>query len=104
MPSGTNQVCGRYPVGVKEFVVYTLMRAALFVAVYGIVLIVWIWITDVEGIIQFIPLVIAFLISGIGSYLLLDRQREAFAQRIDSRAQRISDNFEKARAREDDED
>ena len=89
---------------VKEFVVYTLLRIALFLAVYSVVLLVWTLVTDVDGLIQFGPIVIAFLVSGIGSYLLLDRQREAFAQRIDARAQRVSANFEKARSREDDED
>lgn len=88
----------------KEFVVYTLLRAALFLAVYSIVLVVWTLLTDANGVIHFIPVVIAFLISGIGSYIVLDRPREALAQRIDRRAQRISENFDKARAREDDED
>ncbi|MDT9594818.1 DUF4229 domain-containing protein [Nocardioides zeae] len=88
----------------KEFAVYTLMRLVLFVVTYGIVLGVYALITDIKAPIQFIPLVIAFLISGILSYLVLDRQREAFAQRIDDRAKRISEGYEKARSREDDED
>ncbi|MFW6773732.1 DUF4229 domain-containing protein [Nocardioides sp. CPCC 205120] len=85
----------------KEFVVYTLMRLALLVVAYGVVLGLWSLLTDQEGLIQLEPLIIAFLISGIASYVVLDRPREAFAQRIDARAKRISENYEKARGRED---
>lgn len=81
--------------------VYTLMRLALLVVAYGVVLGVWTLLTDQEGLIQLEPLILAFLISGIASYVVLDRPREAFARRIDARAQRISENYERARGRED---
>ena len=45
--------------------------------------------------------VIAFLVSGIGSYFLLARQREAFAQRVESRAQRATAKIEEMRSKED---
>jgi len=86
---------------VKEFATYTLLRLVYLVVTYVIVLGVWMLVTDREGLIQLEPLVIAFLVSGIASYLLLDRQREAFAQRVDARARRASDNFSKMKARED---
>ncbi|WP_043644426.1 DUF4229 domain-containing protein [Nocardioides alkalitolerans] len=85
----------------KEFATYTLLRLVYLVVTYVIVLGVWMLVTDREGLIQLEPLVIAFLVSGIASYLLLDRQREAFAQRVDARARRASDNFSKMKARED---
>lgn len=88
----------------KEFAVYTLMRIALFVVVYAVVLGVWTLVTDVGGLIQFGPMIIAFLVSGLLAFVVLDPQRDAFAQRVDARAKRISENLEKSRSREDDED
>ena len=38
--------------------------------------------------------VIAFAISGVASYFLLNRQREAFARRVDERARRATERFE----------
>jgi uncharacterized membrane protein len=69
---------------VKEFVVYTALRIVLFLASFGIVV----------GI-------MAFLVSGVASYYVLDRQREAFARRVESRAARASAAFEERKARED---
>ncbi len=45
--------------------------------------------------------VIAFAISGVASYFLLNRQREAFARRVDERARRVSVRFEELKAKED---
>ena len=45
--------------------------------------------------------VIAFVVSGLASYFLLNRQREAFARRVDERAQRVSSRFEEMKAKED---
>ena len=50
---------------------------------------------------MFWVIVIAFVLSGLGSYFLLDRQREAFARRVDARAKRVSARFEQMRAKED---
>ena len=41
------------------------------------------------------------MVSGIGSYFLLNRQREAFAQRVEVRAERATKAFEQLRAKED---
>ena len=46
-------------------------------------------------------LVIAFVVSGVASYFLLNRPREPFAQRVDERARRASAAFEERKARED---
>jgi uncharacterized protein HemX len=45
--------------------------------------------------------VIAFLVSGVGSYFLLARQREAFARRVESRAQKATAKIEEMRSKED---
>ena len=45
--------------------------------------------------------VIAFVVSGVGSYFLLDRQREAFAQRVEARAQRATARSRRCAAKED---
>ena len=40
-------------------------------------------------------------LSGIASYFILDRQREAFARRVENRAAKASAAFEERKARED---
>lgn len=88
-----------YPESVKEFVVYTGLRVLLFLASLGIVAGIWQVVAGEVAILW--ALVIAFAVSGLGSYYLLNRQREAFAQRVDERAQRASSTFEEMRSRED---
>ena len=44
---------------------------------------------------------IAFVVSGVASYFILNRPRERFAQRVDERARRASAAFEARKARED---
>lgn len=72
----------------KEFLVYTGLRLALFVASAAVVLGVWALVADEVPLIW--VLLGAFVLSGIGSYFLLNRQREAFARRVDERARRMS--------------
>lgn len=84
---------------VKEFVVYTLMRLALFAGTLGVVVGLWSVLADEV----WLPgaLVTAFVISGVGSLVLLNRPREAFAQRVQERADKATKAFEQVRARED---
>jgi len=85
---------------VKEFVVYTLLRIVLFLASLGVVIGVMALVLD--GTFHlFWAVVLAFLISGVASYFILERQREAFARRVEARAARASAAFEERRARED---
>lgn len=86
----------------KEFVVYTALRVLLFIASLGVVLGVWILVADRVPVLW--PVVIAFAISGVASYFLLNRQRAAFARRVEERASRAAAAFEERRAREDLED
>jgi len=84
---------------VKEFWIYTGLRILLFLGSLAIVVGIWAAATgDVEMI---WAVVIAFLMSGIGSYYLLARQREAFAQRVEVRAQKASAKIEEMRSKED---
>ncbi len=72
----------------KEFVVYTLLRLGLLVGAFAATAGVWLALTG--GVNIFWTLVIAFIVSGLGSFVLLDRQREAFARRVDERARRAT--------------
>jgi uncharacterized membrane protein len=86
---------------VKEFLVYTGMRILLFIGMVGLVLGVW-SLLDGDGRISLLwPVVIAFALSGVASYFLLNRQRDAFARKVEERASRASAAFEERRARED---
>jgi uncharacterized membrane protein len=85
---------------VKEFVVYTAMRVVLFLASFGVV--VGVMALAFDGRYNlFWAVILAFLISGIASYFILNRQREAFARRVEARASRASAAFEERKARED---
>lgn len=83
----------------KEFVVYTGLRILLFLATLGVVLGAWVLVADEANLL--ISVVIAFIVSGIGSYYLLERQRAAFARRVEARAERATTAFEERRAKED---
>ena len=84
---------------VKEFVVYTALRIVLFLATLGVVLGVWLLVADEAN--AFLAVIIAFVVSGVGSYFLLERQRAAFARRVEARAERATAAFEERRAKED---
>jgi len=80
-------------------VIYTAMRILLFVGALALVIGVWLAFDDQ------VPLPFAFLIalvlSGIGSYFLLNVYRERFAQVVQRRAERATAAFEERRAKED---
>jgi len=84
---------------VKEFWVYTALRLALFAGSAAIVFGIWFAIADEVPLVWVV--VLAFVASGIGSYFLLRPQREAFAAKVETRAQRVSQKFEESRAKED---
>lgn len=83
----------------KEFVVYTGLRILLFLATLGVILGAWVLVADEANLL--LAVVIAFIVSGIGSYYLLERQRSAFASRVEARADRAAAAFEERRAKED---
>ncbi len=86
----------------KEFWIYTGMRLGLFVGAFCIVFGVWFLVADSVNVL--LVIVVAFLVSGIASYLLLERQRNAFAARVEGRAERISGKYEEMRSKEDNDD
>ncbi len=83
----------------KEFWVYTGLRVLLFLASFGIVVGVWFLVAGSAPVLW--AVVIAFVVSGIGSYFVLDRQREAFARRVETRAERMTAKIEELRSKED---
>jgi CHASE1-domain containing sensor protein len=60
---------------------------------------VWMLLADTVPILW--PVVISFVVSGVASYFLLNRQREAFARRVERRAERMQERFEEMKAKED---
>jgi uncharacterized protein HemX len=84
---------------VKEFWIYTGLRIALFLGSFAIVFGIWAALTGDVPVLW--AVVIAFAMSGVGSYYLLARQREAFARRVDARAQRAAAKIEEMRSKED---
>ncbi|HWJ11386.1 MAG TPA: DUF4229 domain-containing protein [Nocardioides sp.] len=84
----------------KEFWIYTALRVGLFVGAFCIVFGVWFLVADSVNLL--LVVVIAFLVSGLASYVLLERQRNAFALKVEDRAGRITEKYEEMRAKEDD--
>ncbi len=87
----------------KEFLVYTGMRIVLFLASFGVVIGIWSLVTDGQ-VPVFWTLILALVISGVLSYYVLNRQRAAFAERVEERASRAAAAFEAHKAREDSDD
>ena len=83
----------------KEFAVYTGLRLLMLAATFGIVIGVWLAIAGSANV--FACVLIAFVVSGIGSYFLLNSQREAFARRVEVRAERATKAFDELKAKED---
>lgn len=84
----------------KEFAIYSLLRLLLLVAVFVVVLGIWIKVLGSEWSIIW-PLLVAFVISGVLSAFLLNRPREALAQQVEQRAHRASAKFQEMKTRED---
>ena len=83
----------------KEFVIYTGLRIALFLAAFAMVLGVWGLFTDSVPVI--LAIIVAFALSGIASYFMLNNARERFARKVQTRAERAAAKFEERKARED---
>ena len=86
----------------KEFWIYTGLRIVLFLASLAIVVGVWFLVAGHAPI--FWAVIIAFLMSGVGSYFLLNGPRAKFAQRVERRAERMTSKIEEMRAKEDADD
>jgi uncharacterized membrane protein len=88
-----------YPVGVKQFWIYTGLRLLFFVAAAAVVFGIWLAVAGTAPVMW--VLVIALVVSGFASYFLLGRQRAALAQHVDERARRAATKFEELKAKED---
>ena len=86
----------------REFVVYTALRLGLLLACVALVLGLWGLLLGTEDVNLLVVLLIALVVSGVASYFLLHRQREAFARRVQTGAERASGRFDRMRAKEDD--
>ncbi len=84
----------------KEFWIYTALRIGLFLG--AVFLVGGLWLAIAGSVNALMVIVIAFLVSGVASYVLLERQRSAFAVKVEGRAGRMSQRFEEMRAKEDD--
>jgi uncharacterized membrane protein YgaE (UPF0421/DUF939 family) len=78
----------------RSVLVYTLARLALFAATAGVL-----FLAGARG---FLLLALAVLISGIVSFVLLSRQRDAVSMSVTERAARMRENLAEGAAREDD--
>ena len=83
----------------KEFWIYTGLRVGLFVASLGVVAGVWMLVSDEVPLLWVI--VVAFVVSGLASYVLLAGPRNALARQVEERAGRASAAFEAQRTKED---
>ena len=88
----------------KEFLVYTGLRLALFAGSLGIIVGIWSAVSADGRVPLLWAAVLAFLVSGIASYFLLNAHRERFARKVSERAERASAAFDQRRAAEDADD
>ncbi|HEY9353162.1 MAG TPA: DUF4229 domain-containing protein [Nocardioides sp.] len=80
----------------KEFWIYTGLRLLSLLATFGIVAGIWSLVAGEVDI--FFAVILAFVISGVLSFFVLDPQRRAFAEKVETRAAKA---VEAARAKED---
>jgi hypothetical protein len=77
----------------RAVLIYSLSRLALFAATAGVLFLV--------GARGFLLLALAILISGVVSFVLLSRQRDAVSSSVTERAGRMRQNLAEGAARED---
>lgn len=83
----------------KEFWIYTALRLLLFGATAAVVFGIWLAVAGSANLMW--VLIIALVVSGVASYVVLGRQRTALAQHVDDRARRATVKFEEMKAKED---
>ena len=88
----------------KEFVIYTVSRLGLFVAVYAVIVAAYLLVTGESAVPIFWPFLLAIVISSVASVYLLKGQRARFAAVVQRRAEGASRRVEESRAKEDDPD
>lgn len=83
----------------KSFWIYTAMRLGLFVGCFAIIFGLWFLVSDSVPI--FWVVLLAFVVSGVASFFVLERQRNAFAAKVEGQAGRASAKLEEERSKED---
>ena len=90
-----------YGGGMREFVLYTAARFAIFGATYAVVLLV-VWLVDRDGPLPVLwPLILAAVLSTFLAARLLRDMRDRFTRQVQERSERMSTRFEEMRAKED---
>ena len=84
----------------KAFLIYTALRLGIFVACYAVLGALYTALIGSTGALVW-PFFAAVIVSSLLSLKYLAPQRERFAQVVQARATRASENFEKRRASED---
>ncbi|WP_460794746.1 DUF4229 domain-containing protein [Nocardioides pacificus] len=85
----------------KEFAVYTALRIGLFVASYALIAAIYLVATSGDELPILWPFILAFALSGVASYFLLNGPREAFARHVQEKAERASARMHEIKSRED---
>jgi hypothetical protein len=86
---------------VKHFVIYTVLRLALFLATFAVLSTLTVLIFGGSTGTWFVTLLLAAVVSSVLSLRLLAGPRERFAESVEARAARAKDKFEEIRSRED---
>ena len=85
----------------KHFVIYTVLRLALFLATFAVLSTVTVLIFGGSTETWFLSLLLAAVISSVLSLRVLAGPRERFAESVEARATRAKDKLEEMRSRED---
>lgn len=85
----------------KHFVVYTVLRLALFAVTFAVLSTITIAIFGHAGPVWVFTLVGAAVVSSLLSLWVLSGPRERFAESVEARAERARAKFEEMKARED---
>jgi hypothetical protein len=86
---------------VKHFVIYTVLRIALFVATFAVLSAITVLIFGRGDAVWFVTLLLSAVVSSVLSLRLLAGPRERLAQSVEARAERAKARFEEIRSRED---
>ena len=85
----------------KHFVIYTVLRLALFLATFAVLSTLSVLIFGGSPETWFVSLLLAAIISSVLSLRVLAGPRERFAESVEARATRAKDKLEEIRSRED---
>ena len=85
----------------KHFVIYTVLRLALFVATFAVLSLITVTVFGQNDAVWFVTLLLAAVLSSVLSLKLLAGPRERLAANVEARAERAKAKLEEIRSRED---